>query len=80
MARRRTNTHAQMKRRLPFVVVIEREEPFRAADRNEIEAECRRITNGADFLLTMARFGRVYWHTVHFAARHQADAFNTWSV
>jgi len=78
MARRRTNTHAQRKRRLPFVAVIEREEPFLAADREEIEAECRRITNGEEFYHTMARFGRAYWHTVHFASQHQADAFSAW--
>jgi hypothetical protein len=31
------------------VVIEEREEPFRSADRAELEAECRRITNGAEF-------------------------------
>jgi hypothetical protein len=41
------NTPARKRRRLPFRVVIEeREEPFLAADRAELEAECRRITNG----------------------------------
>lgn len=75
MTRRRTNTHAQMKRRLPFTVVIEREEPFCASDREEIETECRRITNGQEFYHTMARFDRRYSHVVHFGSAHQAEAF-----
>jgi hypothetical protein len=72
-----------MRRRLPFVAVIEREEPFCKVDREEIEAECRRITNGEnykDFYHTMARIDGVHWHTVHFVAEHQADAFRTWCV
>jgi hypothetical protein len=78
MARRRTNTHAQARRRLPFVAIIDREEPFCRVDSEEIEAECRRITNGAEFLKTMARAGRGYQHVVHFGSQHQADAFHLW--
>jgi hypothetical protein len=78
MARRRTNPHAERKRRLPFVTVIEREEPFLRVDSDEIEAECRRITNGGEFYLTMARAARGYHHVVHFASEHQAEAFRLW--
>ncbi|HLG47777.1 MAG TPA: hypothetical protein VKY24_16160 [Reyranella sp.] len=74
--RRRTNTHAERRRRLPFVVVIDRAEPFCKVDRDEIDAECRRITNGAEFYHTMARFERGYRHVVHFGSAHQADAFD----
>lgn len=76
MSRRRTtNSHAQKKRRLPFRVVIERTEPFRQVDRDEIEADCRRITNGAEFYHCMALFDRAHWHVVHFGSAHQAEAF-----
>lgn len=78
MVRRRANPHAEKKRRLPFTVVIDREDPFLDADRKEIEAECRRITNGADeFYLTMERRERRYVHVAHFKSQHQADAFHT---
>lgn len=76
MARRRANPHADRKRRLKFTVVIQREDPFCAVDRNEIEAECRRITNGAEFYLTMSQFGKYYWHVAHFGSEHQAEEFS----
>ena len=78
MSRRKgEDTPARKRRRLPFKVIIEREEPFLEADRNELEAECRRITNGAEFYHCMSRFGDKYWHVVHFGSEHQADAFKS---
>jgi hypothetical protein len=44
------------------------EEPFRSADRVELEAECRRITNGDDFHYGMKRNGDRYEHVVRFAS------------
>lgn len=73
--RKGEDTPAKKRRRLPFTVVIEREEPFRDVDQKELEAECRRVTNGAEFYHCMARFGDAYWHVVHFSAEHQAEAF-----
>lgn len=75
--RKGEDTPAKKRRRLPHKVIIEREEPFCAADETELEAECRRITNGAEFYHCMERFGDVYWHVVHFASEHQADAFRS---
>jgi hypothetical protein len=73
------NTPARKRRRLPFRVVIEeREEPFLAADRAELEAECRRITNGEEFLYSMKRSGDCYEHVVRFAAEHQAATLADW--
>src|SRR5262249_18771835 len=42
------------------------------------EAECRRITNGAEFFYTMERNGDRYEHVVRFAAEHQAAALHDW--
>ena len=73
--RKGEDTPAKKRRRLPFQVIIEREAPFFEADRKELEAECLRITNGAEFYHCMSRFDDRYWHVVHFGSEHQADAF-----
>ena len=62
--RKGEGTPAKKRRRLPHKIVIEREQPFRAIDEAELEAECRRLTNGAKFYHHMERFGDVYWHVV----------------
>ena len=77
--RKGEDTPAKKRRRLGLRVVIEdREEPFRAADRDELEAECRRITNGPEFFYNMERNGGRYEHVVRFAAEHQAAALADW--
>src|SRR5262245_45437918 len=77
--RKGEDTPAKKRRRLTFRVVIEdREEPFRAADRDELEAECRRITNGAEFLYNMERNGDRYEHVVRFGAEHPAATLADW--
>ena len=54
--RKGEDTPAKKRWRLTHRVVIEdRDEPFRAADREELEAECRRVTNGAEFFYNMER-------------------------
>jgi len=76
MSRRRGgDTPAKKRRRLPFVVVLEREEPFCEADRCEIDAACLRITNGAEYYHGMSCFDLKYWHVFHFSSQQQADAF-----
>jgi hypothetical protein len=77
--RKGEDTPAKKRRRLTFRVAIEeREEPLRAADRAELEAECRRITNGAEFFYSMERNGERYEHVVRFAVEHQAAALAGW--
>ena len=45
MGRRKgEDTFAMKRRRMPYVVKIKREDPFRAADSREIEAMVRRIS------------------------------------
>jgi len=79
MSRRRTsNTHAQMKRRLPFKAVIEREEVFRTADSAEVEAEAMRLTNGAEFHHGMERRGDRYVHVVCFHSERVAKEMQRW--
>jgi hypothetical protein len=73
--RKGEDTPARKRRRLPHKVVIERTDPFRTADMAELEAECRCITNGAEFYHHLERFGDVYWHVVRFGSEHQAEAF-----
>lgn len=76
MSRRKgEDTPARKRRRLPFVVVIEREDPFLDADQREIDAACLRITNGAEYYHGMSRFDLKYWHVFHFGSQQQADAF-----
>lgn len=63
--RKGEDTPAKRRRRLPFKAVVEeREEPFLAVDLHQLEAECRRITNGAEFLYSMERNGDRYEHVV----------------
>jgi hypothetical protein len=77
--RKGEDTPAKKRRRLTYRVVIEdREEPFCRADRAELEAECRRITNGAEFFSNMERNGGRYEHVVRFGAEHQAAALADW--
>jgi len=72
-------TPAKKRRRLPFKAVVEeREEPFLAADLGELEAECRRITNGAEFFYSMERNSDRYAHIVRFASEQQAAALREW--
>ena len=75
--RKGEDTFAKKRRRLPFKVLIDRTEPFCRADEQELEAECRRITNGAEFLHSMERTGSEYWHVVRFGSEHQAEAFRS---
>ena len=76
--RKSEDTPAKKRRRLPFKAVIERDEVFRLADRDELDAECRRLTNGAEFYYSMDRFGDHYWHVVRFGSQHQAEALDLW--
>lgn len=76
--RKGEDTQAKRRRRLPIAVVIERDDGFRSVDIAELEAECRRITNSADFLYSRDRFGNHYWHVIRFSEQHQADALKRW--
>jgi hypothetical protein len=67
-----------MKRRLPFKAFIEREEPFRGVDQDELAAACRRITNGAEWYHGRERVGDLDIHVVRFAEAHQAEALQRW--
>ena len=43
MRRKGEDTFAMKRRRMPYVAKIKREDPFRSADRREIEAMVKRI-------------------------------------
>jgi len=51
MVRREGDPFAEKQRRLPCRAYINRDEPWRPADHEEIEAACRRIANGAEYLI-----------------------------
>ena len=51
MRRKGEDTFAIKRRRMPFVAKIKREDPFRSADRREIDAMVRRIAAAGDTLL-----------------------------
>ena len=73
------DTPAKRRLRLPFrAVVEEREQPFLAADLADLEAECQRITNSAEFLYSMERNGDRYEHVVRFGSEHQAATLQEW--
>ncbi len=78
--RKGEDTPAKKRRRLPYVAVIERSDPFRSDDQKLLEEQCFRITNGQEFY-----HGRRWErsldrdvHVVHFAAQHQAEALDRW--
>ena len=50
MVRRSSNEFAQKQRRLPHKALLRREGPFRRLDSEELEAACRRIASGAEYL------------------------------
>jgi hypothetical protein len=79
MGRRKgEDTPAKKRRRLSHVAVVERSEPFAAADARLLEEECRRITNGQEFYRCMRWQIDRDVHVVHFAEAHQAVALEEW--
>ena len=78
MVRRSTNSHALAKRALPHVAIIDCEDPRRPEDRDELDAQCLRITNGQAFYRCQRRNGSRYVHVVHFGEPHQARALEDW--
>lgn len=79
MSRRKgEDTPAKKRRRLPHVAVIERSDPFLAADRQQLEDQCFRITNGREFFVTMRWQDDRDVHVVHFAEPHQAKSLEEW--
>lgn len=75
VARISRDSAAKRSRRLPHVVDLERDEPFRAEDRDQLLAQCARITNGQEFWFGQDRS----WHyVVQFSEPHHAEALKHW--
>ncbi len=80
MGRRKgEDTPAMKRRRMPHAVIVNRDGPFRSADRERIEQHCLRLTNGQEF------YSSSKWHedrdvaVFHFPEAHQAAAFKDWA-
>jgi hypothetical protein len=50
MVRRRGNPFAEQLRRLPHKALLRREDPFRKVDQEDLDAACKRIARGAEYL------------------------------
>ena len=79
MARRSPNSHQVRLRELPFVARLHRVDPFRTADRAEIEATAERIAGPRGW------YSYAGWHPadvdhtlILFESREEADAMQRW--
>lgn len=75
---RSTNTFAEKKKRLPHEAYLCREERFRKADADELEAACRRIAGDGEYLRHSGRRGALDCTVIRFATVDQALAMQTW--
>lgn len=63
---------------MPHAAVIDRSDPFLAADQQELDEQCFRITNGREFFVTTRWQNDRDVYVVHFAEAHQAKALEEW--
>jgi hypothetical protein len=79
MVRRSTNAFAAMQRRLPHKALLHREGPFRRVDSEELEAACRRIADGAEYLTFAGRRGaEIDCKVICFDTAEKAQAMQAW--
>ena len=79
MARRKANPFADKLKRLPHRATIKRSDPYRRNDDAEIDAVCRRIAAGADYISYAGRGGALNGCRVFgFDTAEKARAMQTW--
>ena len=79
MVRRSTNAFAAMQRRLPHKALLHREGPFRRVDSEELEAACRRIADGAEYLTYAGGRGpEIDCKVICFDTAEKAQAMQAW--
>ena len=79
MVRRSTNAFAATKRRLPHKALLRREGPFRRVDGEELEAACRRIADGAEYLAYGGgRGAEIDCKVICFDTSEKAQAMQAW--
>src|SRR5262245_24854690 len=75
MGRRRgEDSIASRKRRIPYLAKIKRDDPFRPEDEREIEAMCRRIAAGGEFMVLAGWRDDAGFRVFHFPTWAKARA------
>mgnify|MGYP007096634124 FL=1 len=76
---RSTNGFAAMQRRLPHKALLRREAPFHKVDSDELEAACRRIADGAEYLIYGGSRGtEIDCRVICFRTAGQAQDMQAW--
>jgi hypothetical protein len=79
MVRRSTNAFAQKQRRFPHKALLRREAPFGRADSEELEAACRRIADGAEYLTYGgSRSAEIDCKVICFDTAEKAQVMQAW--
>jgi hypothetical protein len=76
--RKGEDTFAMKRRRMPFVAKIRRDDPFRLADRREIEGMVRRIAASAETFVVAGSRADTGFRLYHFTTWAKARAMQHW--
>ena len=78
MRRKGEDTFAMKRRRMPYVAKIKRDDPFRPADRREIEAMVRRIAAAGEHFSIAGWREEAGFLLFHFSTWAKARAMQHW--
>jgi hypothetical protein len=78
MRRKGEDTFAMKRRRMPYVAKIKREDPFRVADRREIDAMVRRIAAAGEHFSMAGWREEAGFLMFHFPTWAKARAMQHW--
>ena len=78
MRRKGEDTFAMKRRRMPYVAKIKREDPFRLADRREIEAMVKRIAAAGEHFSIAGWREEAGFTLFHFPTWAKARAMQHW--
>jgi hypothetical protein len=78
MRRKGEDTFAMKRRRMPYVAKIKRDDPFRAADKREIEAMVKRIAAAGEHFTIAGWREEAAFLLFHFPTWAKARAMQHW--
>jgi hypothetical protein len=78
MRRKGEDTFAMKRRRMPYVAKIKRDDPFRAADRRELESAVRRIAAAGEHFSIAGWREEAGFLLIHFPTWAKARAMQHW--
>jgi hypothetical protein len=78
MRRKGEDTFAMKRRRMPYIAKIKREDPFKAADKRELEAMVRRIAAAGEHLAIAGWREEADYLLCYFSTWAKARAMQHW--